>query len=407
MNAPGDRNDPSRPPQLGEMLDALRLPDAPPERARSILRSRWLWLAAGVLLLGLAFVALRPETALEVQIANAEPFAEAARQPIPVLSGTGYLVPAQPIVAVGSRVAGRIARYLVDEGDTVSENQALVELDARPFEATASQARAGLAAARARLTLAQSELRRVRELFRASVASQEALDRAESEASSARAAVAELEATLERAETDLADTVIRAPTSGVVLETLKQPGEIAVPGGFAGSGDLLRLANLQEIRAELDVNESDLAHVFLGQKAQVVPDAYPDATWDGEVVELSPQIDRQKGTRQVEVRVLSADPRLLPDMSARVVFLAALDAAARGSNGASVVIPRSALRRDADGRFFAWVAADGRSRRVPVEAGESLGDRVVIRSGLEGGAQVILGTAPEREGQRVRTSASD
>jgi HlyD family secretion protein len=386
------------------MLEALRLPDTPepgpPRRARRILL-----LTAGLVLAALVLWWWLPEPALEVQVAIAEPFAQAARHPIPVLSGTGYLVPAQPIVAVGSRVAGRIARYLVDEGDRVAEGQPLVELDARPFEAAVAQARAAVASARARRTLAESELRRMRDLYRAAVAAQDELDRRESEATSARAAVAELEAALERVETDLADTVIRAPTAGVVLETLKQPGEIAVPGGFAGSGDLLRLANLAEIRAELDVNESDLANVFLGQKAQVVPDAYPDLTWDGEVMELSPQIDRQKGTREVEVRVLAPDARLLPDMSARVVFLAALDAANRAAAGENVVIPRAALRRDPDGRFFVWVADGERAARAPVEAGDALGDRVVIRSGLAGGAQVVIGTAPEREGQALQVVA--
>jgi RND family efflux transporter MFP subunit len=400
MSAPDRRGPESDPARLGEMLEALQLPDEPkPRRPRRALR---VGLAIGAAALAaLVLFLFTRDPALDVQVAEAQPFAEAARQPIPVLSGTGYLVPAQPIIAVGSRVAGRIARYLVDEGDRVAQDQPLVELDVRPFRAAADQARAALASARARLQLAESELERVQGLFAAAVTSREELDRRVSEERTARAAVAELEAALERAATDLEDTVIRAPTQGVVLETLKQPGEIAVPGGFTGSGDLLRLANLSEIRAELDVNEADLAHVFMGQKAQIVPDAYPDATWDGEVVELSPQIDRQKGTRQVEVRVLAPDERLLPDMSARVVFLAALGQGDAAPSEASVVIPRTALRRDPDGRFFVWIAQDGRAARAPVEPGDELGDRLVIRSGLAAGTRVILGTPPEREGQRL------
>jgi RND family efflux transporter MFP subunit len=404
MSAPDRRGPESDPARLGEMLEALQLPDEPgPRRPRRALR---VGLAIGAAALAaLVLFLFTRDPALDVQVAEAQPFAEAARQPIPVLSGTGYLVPAQPIIAVGSRVAGRIARYLVDEGDRVAQDQPLVELDVRPFRAAADQARAALASARARLQLAESELERVQGLFAAAVTSREELDRRVSEERTARAAVAELEAALERAATDLEDTVIRAPTQGVVLETLKQPGEIAVPGGFTGSGDLLRLANLSEIRAELDVNEADLAHVFMGQKAQVVPDAYPDATWDGEVVELSPQIDRQKGTRQVEVRVLAPDDRLLPDMSARVVFLAALGQGDAAPSEASVVIPRAALRRDPDGRFFVWITRDGRAARAPVEPGDELGERLVIRSGLAAGTRVILGTPPEREGQRLRVTS--
>jgi multidrug efflux pump subunit AcrA (membrane-fusion protein) len=226
--------------------------------------------------------------------------------------------------------------------------------------------------------------------------------------------VAEYEAVLERAETDFDDSVIRAPTDGVVLETYKQPGEIAVPGGFSGSGDLLRLANLSELRAELDVNESDLPRVHLGQEAEIVPDAFPDARYPGRVVKLAPQIDRQKGTREVQVVVLEPDDRLLPDMSVRVVFYARLpgrgeDAESSGDAGpepsrsalTGAVIPRSALRRDAAGRSFVWLDRDGRAERAPVAAGDTFGDRIVVHEGLAGGEAVIVGEPPQREGMAL------
>ncbi|NNL64774.1 MAG: efflux RND transporter periplasmic adaptor subunit, partial [Myxococcales bacterium] len=211
-----------------------------------------------------------------------------------------------------------------------------------------------------------------------------------------------------RAETDLADAVIRAPTDGVVLETYKQPGEIAVPGGFSGSGDLLRLADLAELRAELDVNESDLPRVRLGQPAEIVPDAYPEARYAGRVVKLAPQIDRQKGTREIEVVVLAPDAQLLPDMSVRVVFLQEItgDGDARpGAPGQGFVVPRGAIRRDAGGRPFAWVVREGRSVRATLVLGDALGERVVVREGLAGGERVIVGEAPDEEGARVVVSA--
>jgi HlyD family secretion protein len=417
MNETGARDDESRTAsgdRLREDLAALRLPrdrstgdvavgaelDGSVRRAQRWRRIVWI-VALG---LALAVIAWRvfSSAPLPVEVAAAVPYAEAARVPIPVLSGSGYLVPAQPFIAVGSRIAGRIQRYRVDEGDGVRAGQALVELDPAPYRAVAEQLGAGRATARARSAHPARELARARKLSDTGVLSAGELERRESEAAVARAQVEEIQASLERARIDLSDTVIRAPTDGVVLETYKQPGEVAVPGGFAGSGDLLRLADLSEIRAELDVNEADLDRVVLGQPAEVTPDAYPEAVYAAAVVELAPQIDRQKGTRKVEVRVLHPDEKLLPDMAVRVVFLSSLAEGSGGQVAAQAVIPRGALRRDAEGRPFVWIVDRDRGRRVRVQLGESLGDRVVVREGLAGHERVILGAAPERDGDPVQ-----
>ncbi|MDX1649742.1 MAG: efflux RND transporter periplasmic adaptor subunit [Myxococcota bacterium] len=395
-----------------EELERLRLP-RDGEGAVRPARRRGRWLLVLLLLAALGAVAFwrLGGGPLEVETVAATPLAEVAGEPVPVLSGSGYLVPAQPFIAVGSRVAGRIQRYRVEEGDRVEAGQPLVELDPTPFRAAADQARASLVSARAQRTYAEGELARARTLFDQGVLAQEELDRRESEARVARARVRELEAAVERTETDLADAVIRAPTGGVVLETYKQPGEIAVPGGFAGSGDLLRLANLSELRAELDVNEADLPRVHLGQAAEVVPDAFPERAYAARVVKLAPQIDRQKGTREIEVVVLEPDEKLLPDMSVRVVFYEALPGDPAAPDGAApaqgVVVPRAALRRDVGGRPFVWVVRDGRAARAPVELGETLGERVVVREGVEGGEPVITGEAPPREGVRVARADED
>ncbi|MDH3518932.1 MAG: efflux RND transporter periplasmic adaptor subunit [Myxococcales bacterium] len=399
---------------LREDLAALRLPrDAGGDRAPGTRRwggrpLRWALLGVVLVLAGVALWRLLAAGTLVVEVVRAEPFAEAARRPIPVLSGSGYLVPAQPFIAIGSRISGRIERYLVEEGDRVSRGDPLVQLDAGPYGAVVDQLTAALASSRARASLAESELRRAKQLFADGVASRDALDRKESEARVARASVEELDASLERARIDFQDTVIRAPTDGVVLEIFKQPGEVAVPGGFSGSGDLLRLANLDEIRAELDVNEADLPRVALDQAAEVIPDAFPDAHYAARVVKLAPQIDRQKGTRKVAVRVLAPDARLLPDMSVRVTFLTELhaDRSAGADALPSAVVPRAALRRDADGRSFVWVVEDGRARRASVEVADTLRERVVLRGGLRGGEQVVVGSAPERDGQRVEIASS-
>ena len=300
-------------------LASLRLERGPapaPVRPRPR-RRRWLpVVVAAALLAVLAMWVLLAGRAVPVTIAYATVAAPGQAGPAPVLSGSGYVVTGDRYVSIGVRVPGRIERYFVEEGQAVHRGDPLVQLDDRDYRAATARTEAQLAVARANLDLAEAELRRNRALRRDGVVSAQELDVQENRASVARATVAQLEAELAQARVNLEYTVLRAPTDGVILAKLKEVGEIAVPGGFAGSGDLVRMANLTDIRAEVDVNEADLNRIHLGQRAQVTPDAYPDARYAAEVVKLYPQVDRQKGTLKVEVHVLEPDARLLPGMYA-------------------------------------------------------------------------------------------
>jgi len=384
-------------------LASLRLERGPapaPVRPRPR-RRRWLpVVVAAALLAVLAMWVLFAGRAVPVTIAYATVAAPGQAGPAPVLSGSGYVVTGDRYVSIGVRVPGRIERYFVEEGQAVHRGDPLVQLDDRDYRAATARTEAQLAVARANLDLAEAELRRNRALRRDGVVSAQELDVQENRASVARATVAQLEAELAQARVNLEYTVLRAPTDGVILAKLKEVGEIAVPGGFAGSGDLVRMANLTDIRAEVDVNEADLNRIHLGQRAQVTPDAYPDARYAAEVVKLYPQVDRQKGTLKVEVHVLEPDARLLPDMSARITFLADRPVTPEAERPA-VLIPASALRRDAAGNMFVWVVRDGRARQVAIETAGEVGDRVRVAKGLGGGEAVVVGTPPARDGVRV------
>src|SRR4029450_1680187 len=102
----------------------------------------------------------------------------------------------------------------------------------------------------------------------------------------AEAQVAQGRAEVQQARVNLDYTVLRAPSDGVILAKLKEVGGMGGPGVFAGSGELIRMANLGDMRAEVDVNESDLSRVHLGQAAEVVPDAFPDRRYPAKVVKL-------------------------------------------------------------------------------------------------------------------------
>jgi RND family efflux transporter MFP subunit len=380
------------PRTVRDELASLRIDRSkPPQRAGGG-RRRWLLIGGGVRLLAAAALAWRALTApVQVRVAYAqrsEPGAAAASGP--VLSGSGYVVTGDKYISIGVRVAGRIDAYLVDESDKVVQGQPLVRLDARDYEAALARGRAGLERADANIALRSKEIERIRFLRSQDVASQSELDVKENELRVAQAEAAELRAEIEQAEVNLDYTVLRAPMDGVILAKLKEVGEIAVPGGFAGSGDLIRMANLDDLRAEVDVNEADLARVHLHQPAEVIPDAFSDKKYAAEVVKLYPQVNRQKGTLKVEVKIATPDEVLRPDMSVRIHFLAEAKPATAGEP--VVLAPRTAVRTE-NGASYAWVVTEGRLRRVALQLGEEMGDRVVIRAGLLGGEALVVGDA--------------
>jgi HlyD family secretion protein len=398
MTMPEQRED-----KLRADLASLRI-DRDPAPAATVRRRgrRKTPIVAGIIVLLLLVVgtwATMGRT-MPVTVAYATLAAAGEAGPMPVLSGSGYIVTGERYVSIGVRVPGRIIRYYVEEGQSVHRDDPLVQIDDRDYRAIVARAEASLELARANRDLGEADRKRGRALRTQGVISQQELDVFENTAEVARATVSQIEAELAQARVNLEYTTLRAPTDGVVLAKLKEVGEIAVPGGFAGSGDLIRIANLSDMRAEVDVNEADLNRVRMGQAAQVAPDAYPDARYAAEVVKLYPQVDRQKGTLKIEVHILQPDARLLPDMSARITFLADPPAAGQAEQPA-VLVPAAALRRDGQGTNFVWVVNDGRAQHTAVETAGDVGNRVRITSGLKGGEAVVTGDPPTRDGQRV------
>jgi RND family efflux transporter MFP subunit len=382
-------------------LASLRIErDPAPRRARRRVRLRTFLLPL-LVSLGVAAWWASTRRPVDVDVEQVTVASPAEIGPAPVLSGSGYIVTGERYISLGVRVPGRIDRYFVEEGQSVRAGDPLVQLDDRDYRAAVEQTSAALEVARANLGLAESELRRGVALRRQAVISEREIDVLQNQAAVARATAARLEAELRQAKVNLEYTLLRAPTDGVVLAKLKEVGEIAVPGGFAGSGDLVRLANLSDMRAEVDVNEADLGRVSLGQPARVTPDAYPETDYRARVVKMYPQVDRQKGTLKVEVKIEAPGDKLLPDMSARITFLSA---SAPDGNGTPVVLaPIAAVHRDARGDSFVWVVDDGRVRSTRVETEEgSIGERLRIARGLSGGERVVVGDAALSDGARVQ-----
>jgi HlyD family secretion protein len=250
---------------------------------------------------------------------NATPKANA-----PVLTVSGYIINRERI-ELSPRFMGVVNWIGVKKGDAVTNGQVVVLLDDAEFKARLAETQGRLTAAKVAVERAELEYERIRELSKQNVESKQIEDNARLAVAAAKANVQELEGQLMLIRTYLDWTVIKSPINGVVLEKLVDPNELVMPQSFGGtrgpSTTLIALADTRDMQVEVDLNESDLAKVFLNQKCRVSPEAYLDKSYDGYVAEIAPEANRQKGTLQVKVQIRNPDRFLTPELSAKVEFL--------------------------------------------------------------------------------------
>ncbi|HKB16443.1 MAG TPA: efflux RND transporter periplasmic adaptor subunit, partial [Planctomycetota bacterium] len=311
-----------------------------------------------------------------------------------VLAATGYVV-ARKTSNVGSRVAGRIAELLFEEGTAVSKGQVLARLESREAEARVAEARAELADA-------ERETRRQEGLVRGGAAGEQALDAARTRLDLAKAR-------LEVVEALLADLTIHAPFGGVVIQKPMEVGEtvsFGVVQGQVSSGVLAVLADLTDLEVDTDVGEANIGRVVEGQPAEIVLDAYPDARFPAVVRKVMPRAVRRTLTVPVRVRFLEPDARVRPDLSAKVFFGAERSPAGAASRpGPRVFVPPAALL-EREGNAFVRLLRDQRSFLRSVRVGAREEGRVEILEGLAGGETLITaGAADLKDGARVRTKS--
>lgn len=240
-----------------------------------------------------------------------------------LLTVSGYIINRERI-EISPRFLGIVAWIGVKKGDAVAKDQVVVRLEDAEQRANVAQAEGRLAAAQVALEKAELAYRRIHDLYLGKVVADDAEDDARLAVAAARAAIREIEGQLALARTYLDWTVIRSPVSGVVLEKLAEPGELVTPQSFGGtrgpSTAVLAVADPGDLQVELDINESDLAKIALGDRCRVIPEAYPELSYEGVVAEISPEANRQKGTLQIKVGIRNPDRHLTPELTAQVEF---------------------------------------------------------------------------------------
>lgn len=411
-------------------LQDLRI-DRSTQGKRPKSRRRWYVLGAVMVVIAALMLAMggRP-TPVETAVARS-----AAESGPPTLLDASGFVTARRIATVSSKITGRVAEVLIEEGMRVEEGQLLARLD--PTDARAQLELAGaqlassesqLAEARTQLALAETTLRRQQELIERQLVAQSSFDQAKADRDARAARLASLQKAVEvsRGQRALAaigldNTEVRAPFPGVIVAKAAQPGEMVSPlsagGGFTRTG-IGTLVDMDSLEVNVDVNEAFIGRVQPKMPVNAVLNAYPDWTIPGSVIAIVPTADRTKATVKVRIALDSRDPRIVPDMGVRVSFLAPVDPDAPAPTGAfvpeaAIVPPATTAAGDgAEGddaepqRPVVFVVEDGVAQRVEVTLGEEANAERHVTAGLRGGEAVIV--APPKnlaDGARVVAKA--
>ncbi len=379
-------------------LDDLRI-----DRSGDADRSRsWLWilLLLPVAAIGGLVVWLMKPPGKVVVVSVAQEISLDGGQT--VLNASGY-VTARTKATVSSKVTAKVLEVLIEEGMRVDKGQVLARLDASNVETSLRLSEAEFRAAKTarnetEALLAEATLRldRTRALVAEAVVSQAELDAVQAEFGSLEARLGRQREEESVAESrvavwaqQLADTVIRAPFSGIVTTKDAQPGEMISPvsagGGFTRTG-IGTVVDMDSLEIEVDVNESYINRVRANQKVEAALDAYPDWKIPCHVIAIVPTADRDRATVRVRIGFEALDPRILPDMGVKVAFR---DDEPEQMGRSVVVVPREAVRQDG-GTDVVFVVTGDRAERRAVRLNVSEGDGAQIVAGLVGGEQVVV-----------------
>jgi len=386
----------TREPDISD-LRIRRDDDARPGGSRAPLIAGGIALVA-VAALAIAFLLARaPEVRVGLAVATGGGISTPAG-----ISANGYVV-ARTKASVSAQITGRLEYIGVHEGSPVRRGEVIARVESNDYRAALAAAEANVGQFVAQLAQAKRDLGRAETLREQQLISESDLEDARTRAQVLEAQLAAARAEVALARANFENTRVRAPFDGTVLRKDAEVGEIVSPasaGGGLTRTAIVTMADLRTLEVEVDVNEAYIAQVRGDQAARITLDAYPDTSFAGRVRQVVPTADRQKATVQVKVSILDRDPRILPEMGAKVVF--ARDREAVPVAPRRVTVPASAVVSGQRGAVV-WVVVEGRAGARPVELGPAQGDRVEVRRGLDGGESVVLQpTEALKEGARVR-----
>src|SRR5215470_710410 len=373
-------------------LETLRI-ERPQERPRRK-RSRLVSIAILILLLTVlgaaSYVIYAKTIGRSPTVQTMMVVARTDRQSSVLLTGSGYIVTRHKYITIGTKILGQIVEEPIEEGQHIKAGDVLARIDDRDYQAQLRQAIAMRDVAKANLHLLQDKANRARHLMTGAISTDD-LETAITAAEVAQAQLKRDEAAVDYAKFNVNQCVIRSPINGIVLKKYREVGDTINFGGQiqAGGGatDIAQLADTDDMRAEVDINEADIAKVGIGSPVVVTLDAYPDKPFDAALVKVYPAADRQKGTVKIEVQIARPDLQIIkPEMSAKVSFLENQPAATQQPR---ITVPKGAVRIE-EGETYVWTVREGIVQRVGIVRGQETETGIEIKQGLKDGDVVVV-----------------
>lgn len=399
-----------------------------------------------------------------------------ARHDLQAIVSASGKIRAQRSVNISAETMGKVVGLAVNEGDTVKAGQFLLQIDPRNLQTQVNSREASLAAARSQLAETQRSLENVKtnlkqaednfsrqsELFKSGLVPRETLDRAENEVKLRQADLAQREqsiitqqtrikqeeAALENAQFDLNKVRLVSPIAGIVTRRNIEEGETVVVGTMNNAGTvLMTIADLSVIETEVEVDETDIPFIAVGQPASVKIDAFPDREFPGRVTEVGNSAIQTAGaatSRATNFKVVVTLEGEVPNVRPGFTCTAVITTATR-DKAVAVPIQATTVREmvvNADGSLVrdtpaadgtpaprraatptelqpgqsrkevegAFVVRDGRAVFTPVKVGIA-GDKFFeVLGGLTEGDEVITGPFASvrtlRDGDAVRVSGA-
>ena len=364
------------------------------------------WIIAGIVALAIVvYVVLKLWNSLvnppyEVELTSAT--LQSPAQTSAVLTASGYVV-AQRKAAVASKGTGRLVYLGVVEGDKVKKDQIIARLDDSDIKAELDQMKATLKLNEADLKESESNFNRQKELLKTGASTQADVDVAEANYKRVLASIDLAKAQVQGAEVAMENMLIRAPFDGTVLTKNADVGEIVAPlaAGANSKAAVVTIADMSSLQVEADVSESNIEKILPNQDCEIRLDAYPDNPYAGYVAKIVPTADRSKATVMVKVGFKNYDKRVLPEMSAKVLFLNANVNVSQLQPKQYLVVPETSVA-ERDGKKVVFIVRDDKVVSRPVVIGKTLGSYIEIKEGLADGDRIIKEVNDEiKEGMKV------